>query len=370
MEGSSKPNDSDENDNQYPSGFNQIKGLMKEMAWLRKNPRACHFFLFYLITEFSEWAEQNVRPEDESGSDISKLQEWYQSIESQFNGPLRQAEAKELPPGPELPEALIPQFNNNYGIETRNENSAHLTDSLMENSSSCDDKKAGDSKTDCKLPPVDLMHANGVSNARLKNSINIRNSFLSVIQQLYIRNLPHTQMLKLILYITSLWTTQSNKFPAPFSWLNSKNKDHCQWLWDEMHKRCIGIPFKYREQAQQWNFVIATFDNWKGWTIAQEAYLTTTNPKRKPGKFLSGGLDPGKKEIEHKKLLLDELKKAWDQKERRAKKAKEPTVVKLTKAAQKKLEFIAHQEKTTSKDILNELIDNAFNDAKRKSQQS
>ncbi|EBM9948697.1 hypothetical protein S576_25435 [Salmonella enterica subsp. enterica serovar Give] len=76
-----------------------------------------------------------------------------------------------------------------------------------------------------------------------------------------------------------------------------------------MHKLCIGIPFKYRDQAQQWNFVIATFDNWKGWTTAQEAYLTTTNPKRKPGKFLSGGLDPGKKEIEHKNLLIDELKK-------------------------------------------------------------
>ncbi|CDK73159.1 hypothetical protein [Klebsiella pneumoniae IS22] len=44
--------------------------------------------------------------------------------------------------------------------------------------------------------------------------------------------------------------------------------------------------------------------------------------------------------------------------------------MKLTKAAQKKLEFIAHVEKTTSKEILNELINNAFNDAKSQSRQS
>ena len=69
-------------------------------------------------------------------------------------------------------------------------------------------------------------------------------------------------------------------------------------------------------------------------------------------------------------ILLEELKNAWEQKERRARRAKEPTAAKLTKAAQKKLEFIAHLEKSTSKDILNDLINNAFNDAKRKSRQS
>lgn len=137
-----------------------------------------------------------------------------------------------------------------------------------------------------------------------------------------------------------------------------------------MHKRCIGVPFLARDHIQQWHFIVATFDNWKGWTIAQQAYLTEKNPKRNPGKLLSGGLDPDRTEFEHKTILLDELKNAWEQKERRARRAREPAAAKLTKAAQKKLEFIATLEKTTSKDILNELINNAFNDAKRKFHQS
>ncbi|ECZ6834108.1 hypothetical protein G4E31_004333, partial [Salmonella enterica] len=95
------------------------------------------------------------------------------------------------------------------------------------------------------------------------------------------------------------------------------------------------------------------------------------NKKRNKGKFLGHGiiLENGINK-NHKDILLDELKSAWEQKERRARRAKEPAAVKLTKAAQKKLEFIAHAEKTTPKEILNELINNAFNDAKNQSRQS
>lgn len=263
----------------------------------------------------------------------------------------------------------MPQFNNDFDIETVNENSAPLDDSLMENAGANDDKKVADGKSDDKLPSAELILANGISNARLAKSTIIRNSFYGVIMELSFRHYSNKQTLKLIFEITSMWTVQRKRFPSPFSWLNSKNQSHCQWLWDEMHKRCVGIPFHAKDQTQQWCFIIATFDNWKGWTLAQEEYLQEKNPKRKPGKFLSSGLDPSEREIEHKKLLLDELKKAWDQKERRAKKAKEPAAVRLTKADQKKLQFISGIEGTTSKDILSEMIDNAYNDAKRKARQ-
>lgn len=347
-----------------------VKGLVRELSWLKKEQRACHFFLFHLITDFSARAKQGIALQVKDSSDLSEQQDWTQSLMSEFDDPLQQAEAGELPPPPELPEVLIPQLGNYPGIETAHEKTVSLENSSIVNINFIDGKKVVDSKNSNNLPPVNLIHANGVSNTYSKNSKNIQDSFLSVIDQLRIRYSTNNQILKLISEITALWTEQYNRFPSPFSWLNYKNKDHCQWLWDEMHKRCIGIPFQPRNQTQRWNFVIATFDNWKGWTIPQEEYLTIKNPKRKPGKLLSGGLDPSNKEIGHKMILLEELKNAWEQKERRARRAKEPTAAKLTKAAQKKLEFIAHLEKSTSKDILNDLINNAFNDAKSKSRQS
>lgn len=347
-----------------------VKGLVRELNWLKKEQRACHFFLFHLITDFSARAKQGIALQVKDSSDLSEQQDWAQSLMSEFDGPLQQAEAGELPPPPELPEVLIPQPGHYLGIETAHEKTVSLENSSIVNINFIDGKKVVDSKNFNNLPPVNLIHANGVSNTYSKNRKNIQDSFLSVIDQLRIRYSTNNQILKLISEITALWTEQYNRFPSPFSWLNYKNKDHCQWLWDEMHKRCIGIPFQPRNQTQRWNFVIATFDNWKGWTIPQEEYLTIKNPKRKPGKLLSGGLDPSNKEIGHKMILLEELKNAWEQKERRARRAKEPTAAKLTKAAQKKLEFIAHLEKSTSKDILNDLINNAFNDAKSKSLQS
>lgn len=42
----------------------------------------------------------------------------------------------------------------------------------------------------------------------------------------------------------------------------------------------------------------------------------------------------------------------------------------VDQSGSKKLEYIAHVEKTIPKEILNELINNAFNDAKSKSRQS
>ncbi|EEE1152693.1 hypothetical protein CAE49_001953 [Salmonella enterica subsp. enterica serovar Teko] len=343
-----------------------VKGLEKELKWLKKEQRACHFFLFHLITDFSARAKQGIALQVMGSSDLSEQQDWAQSLMLQFDGPLQQAEAGELPPPPELPEVLIPQFGDYAGIETAHKKTVLLENSSIVNSNFVDGKKAVDSKISNNLPPVDLIHANGVSNTYSKNSTNIQDSFYSVIEQLRLRYSTNNQILKLISEITALWAEQYNRFPSPFSWLNYKNKDHCQWLWDEMHKRCIGIPFQPRNQTQRWNFVVATFYNWKGWTIPQEEYLTIKNPKRKPGKLLSGGLDPSNKEIGHKMILLEELKKAWDQKERRAKNAKKPAVAKLTKADQKKLEFIADIEKTTSKDILNNLIENAFNETKIK----
>ncbi|HGX3572548.1 TPA: hypothetical protein ACNH93_001814 [Citrobacter koseri] len=370
MKINSEVSDKNEQKNSYQRKLMVVKGLEKEMLWLKKDQRACHFFLFHLITEFSEWAKLSVVTKCKNGPFLSESSRCTESLALHSDDPMHQVDTTGFPPCPELPVELERQIDEGSGIGVVSGNIT-CSDNIKEvNDNSFDAKKVADGKSDGKFTPVGLMSANGIVNSRVNNSSNIRNCFFSVIDQLQLRYHSNKQILDLISKVTFLWGTHFKRFPSPFSWLNSNNKEHCQWLWDEMHKRCVGIPFQPRDHIQQWHFVIATFDNWQGWTLEQQEYLTAKNPKRNPGKLFSGGLEQSRKEIEHKMILLDELKKAWDQRERRARRAKEPVAVKLTKSAQKKLEFIAHIEKTTSKDILNDLIDRAFNDTKRKSHQS
>lgn len=358
--------DKTENENRYQRKFRVVKGLEKEMAWLKKDHRACHFFLFHLTIEFSGWAERSSVKQNNNDTALSEPQSGWGTLALTPDSHLYQTDASFFSPSQDLPVELERQINEGLDVGVVSENNKISDDSGEVNSDLVDNKIVGGCKSNNKFPPADLISANGVTNSKIKDSINIRNSFFSVIEQLLLRYNSDRDILKIISDITSLWGMQFKRFPSPFSWLNSKNKEHCQWLWDEMHKRCVGILFQPRDHIQQWHFIIATFDNWKGWTIEQLDYLTEKNPKRNPDKLFSDRLGSSKKEIEHKTVLLDELKKAWAQRERRARRVKDPIAARLTKAAQKKLEFIASIEKTTSKEILNELINNAFHEAKRK----
>lgn len=358
--------DKTENENRYQRKFRVVKGLEKEMAWLKKDHRACHFFLFHLTIEFSGWAERSSVKQNNNDTALSEPQSGWGTLALTPDSHLYQTDASFFSPSQDLPVELERQINKGLDVGVVSENNKISDDSGEVNSDLVDNKIVGGCKSNNKFPPADLISANGVTNSKIKDSINIRNSFFSVIEQLLLRYNSDRDILKIISDITSLWGMQFKRFPSPFSWLNSKNKEHCQWLWDEMHKRCVGILFQPRDHIQQWHFIIATFDNWKGWTIEQLDYLTEKNPKRNPDKLFSDRLGSSKKEIEHKTVLLDELKKAWAQRERRARRVKDPIAARLTKAAQKKLEFIASIEKTTSKEILNELINNAFHEAKRK----
>lgn len=355
-----------ENENQLRRKYKTVKGLEKELAWLKKEQRACHFFLFHLITENPLWTNLGKRKDENLRGLSAADQDLLEKIMSQSDGPLKQADPDFSPLASELPDVLVRHTNEKLGIKTETQESTLAEKSLGANTDSCNVEQINKCISANKLPPEDIFFANGLASSHSNEMI--KNSLYSIIYYLFFTCRDDVQRLRVIEKITLLWGKVKNRYPSPFSWLNSKNKQHCQWLWDEMHKRCIGIPFLPRDHIQQWHFIVATFDNWKGWTITQQAYLTEKNPKRNPGKLFPASLDSDRTEFEHKMILLDELKSAWEQKERRAKRAKEPVPARLTKAAQKKLEFIALLEGSTSKDILNELINNAFNDAKYRSQ--
>lgn len=359
-----------ENENRSNRKYKTLRGLEKELRWLKKEQRACHFFLFHLITEYPLWTVPGNKKAD--GTNLSELsvseKEFLGKIKFHSDTPLKQAEPEFLPLSADILEELEKRIDELPSIKNETKEDIFIEDSQRGNTNLCTKERVNNDSNVSKLPPADILFANGIANPHSEEII--KNSLYSIIYILYFTCQDDNQRLKIIDRITLLWGECRKRYPFPFAWLNSNNKEHCQWLWDEMHKRCIGVPFLARDHIQQWHFLVATFDNWKGWTMIQREYLTEKNPKRNPGKLLSGGLDPDRVEFEHKTILLDELKSAWEQKERRVRRAKEPAAVKLTKAAQKKLEYIAHVEKTIPKEILNELINNAFNDAKSKSRQS
>ncbi|EFD6878070.1 hypothetical protein FYA27_21775, partial [Escherichia coli] len=66
--------DKSENENRYQRKFRVVKGLEKEMAWLKKDHRACHFFLFHLTTEFSGWAERSRVKQNNNDTALSEPQ--------------------------------------------------------------------------------------------------------------------------------------------------------------------------------------------------------------------------------------------------------------------------------------------------------
>ena len=97
--------------------------------------------------------------------------------------------------------------------------------------------------------------------------------------------------------------------PSTFSWVNSKDETQCQWLWQQMQERCLGIPLKPHDNKEKYYFIFAIFDNWKGWTTEQESYLNGKNKRRNKGKFLGHGIMPENGiNKNHKDILLDELK--------------------------------------------------------------
>lgn len=359
-----------ENENRSNRKYKTLRGLEKELGWLKKEQRACHFFLFHLIKEYPLWIGLGNKKAD--GANLSGLsaseREYLDKIIYHSDAPLKQADPDFLSLSSVMPEELERHTDELLGIKSEAKDNVSIENIQRGSTNLCTKEQVNNNSNVSKLPPADILFANGIANPHLKDMI--KNSLYSIIYHLYYTCQDDEQRLEVIDKTTLLWGACRKRYPFPFAWLNSNNKEHCQWLWDEMHKRCIGVPFLPRDHIQQWHFIVATFDNWKGWTMAQQAYLTEKNPKRNPGKLLSGGLDPDSTEFVHKTILLDELKNAWEQKERRVRRAREPVAARLTKAAQKKLEFIAHLEQTTAKDILNELINNAFNDAKRKSQRS
>ena len=86
-----------------------------------------------------------------------------------------------------------------------------------------------------------------------------------------------------------------------------------------MQVRCVGTPLNPLTPEQKYWFACATFDNWEGWNEQQVQFLLESNPRRNRAKFTQVSFQAPR--IQHKAILLDELKSAREQQKRRDERA-------------------------------------------------
>lgn len=287
--------------------------LASRLKWLRTNPRARHFFLFHLLTKKTvALASANIR----TTPDVLKLHVHDPKV------------------------VMSPQ---NTG-EMNNKSEINIQDLDL-----------GFDELDISLVLPKCDQANGLDFSRLTNTDvipDVMEKIIDVILNMY-RSLRLAD--QAITEVVVAWANASNQFPSAFSWLDKDNEEQCLWVWEQMRKKYISIDTKPISCEQRYHFIIAIFDNWKGWSNEQLAYLKE-NKRRKGEKLISHGLGSASS-LNHKEILLEELGKAWEQKSRRKKIKDTVPPLKLNKLYQKKLSQIAESKSITLDEALKCLID-------------
>lgn len=287
--------------------------LASRLKWLRTNPRARHFFLFHLLTKKTvALASANIR----TTPDVLKFHVHDPKV------------------------VMSPQ---NTG-EMNNKSEINIQDLDL-----------GFDELDISLVLPKCDQANGLDFSRITNTDvipDVMEKIIDVILNMY-RSLRLAD--QAITEVVVAWANASNQFPSAFSWLDKDNEEQCLWVWEQMRKKYISIDTKPISCEQRYHFIIAIFDNWKGWSNEQLAYLKE-NKRRKGEKLISHGLGSASS-LNHKEILLEELGKAWEQKSRRKKIKDTVPPLKLNKLYQKKLSQIAESKSITLDEALKCLID-------------
>lgn len=165
------------------------------------------------------------------------------------------------------------------------------------------------------------------------------------------------------------WSRHFSLFPRPFKWIDLSEEDNIFWLWDYMRKNHIGCDLLPSSSKQQKDFLLATFDNWAGWTNQQfskqkeNARKVRANPEEPSS--LKKLLNPTTSD-DCRKVFLDYARNAWVQRRHRQKVKKDTTGIKLTAQSRKKLLAIQQLSGVEPNAILKSLIDDAYKRIKEK----
>jgi len=319
---------------------------VKRLKWLKKNPRAMHFFLFHLLTKTASLVNDSIR---NTKSELAPPSPGYDPgviLSAENMGGEKSFETK----------FLMSQYDPDTqgGVDNKKEikgesyqpqSSITIVEAVEEN------KKEKNTQRQVRLK---CYQTNGLDFSRIKNTDVIHDVLEKIIEILMVFYSSMDSRDKVIKEIEYAWANASNQFPNPFSWLDKNNEGQCQWVWDQMNKKYLAINIKPISCEQRYHFIIAIFDNWTGWSDEQLGYLKE-NKRRNVTKLNYQGFGSA---LEHKKILLEELSKAWEQKSRRKKIKDTAKPLKLNKLYQKRLSQIAESKSMTLDDALKRLIDN------------
>ena len=92
--------------------------------------------------------------------------------------------------------------------------------------------------------------------------------------------------------VFSEWASINNDYPSPFSWVDSRDSEQCDWLWNAMQVRCVGTPLNPLTPEQKYWFACATFDNWEGWNEQQVQFYWKVIPDGTEQKFTQVSFNP------------------------------------------------------------------------------
>ncbi|CNH31450.1 Uncharacterised protein [Yersinia pseudotuberculosis] len=326
----------------------RLQSQASRLKWLKRNPRAMHFFLFHLLTKTAALANGSIR---NTKSELAPPYPGYDpgvTLTAENMGGKKSYETK----------FLMSQYDPDMQDGMGNKKNIEVESYQPQRSITIEEAVAGNKKetNSQRQERLKCYQANGLDFSRIKNTNvipDVLGGIIEVIMAFYSSLNSRDKVIKEVVYA---WANASNQFPNAFSWLDKNNEKQCQWVWEQMRKKYISIDTKPISCEQRYHFIIAIFDNWKGWSDEQLGYLKE-NKRRKDGKLISHGLGNASA-LSHKEILLEELGKAWEQKSRRKKIKDTAPTLKLNKIYQKRLNQIAEGKHMTLDEALKCLIDN------------
>lgn len=247
----------------------QVGAIREYTEWLKKQPRASYFFLFRL---YAYLQNEVISPNNKFGSVISPKMDRQMSV---FATTSETTSSTNAVPG-----------NAVTGNETEKHENAVPTTLPVSRSA---------------MPPAHLRFATGfpsqplLAGPREKPMRTVHPDIYSEIIWFCSRYLLNSgpQITKTIINsVFSEWASINNDYPSPFSWVDSRDSEQCDWLWNAMQVRCVGTPLNPLTPEQKYWFACATFDNWEGWNEQQIQFLLKSNPRRNRAKFTPVPFEP------------------------------------------------------------------------------
>lgn len=327
--------------------------LKNKLKWLDKEPRAAFFYFFYLALYFekikSEWsipkAESYVDPfsvkalgTDEFNLTMSKTS-GHQGAGVASLGVMTSDFNFEAPEKKTEPEKSEPQDESILSDSTAQDNLDETLDKILGQPATSTLKNR---------PANGVFFPSFVANA--KGVENITGCITEIFLDLDMRII-----LGLTKKINDAWSKVYADFSDPFFWMDIKNEEQCVWAWGTLKNKGVSPPLNPLNNYQRWHFICATFDLWNGWTNAQLEELKK-NRKKVSQQFLELNESPHAPQ-KHKKVLIKELEKAWDQQLRRKKSKTSINAMKLPAKSKKQLVKLSSIYGVSEMEVMVNLID-------------